>query len=511
MAFCSVLFQEPGEGITRENAEAPAFFSDLNLDQVINAIAAGKEEYDLKPFFYTPLHTVDAIEYRHEIMRDLENEVIFKHIKSFERNMRAMREHLTQVEKLHYSSQKKRWFLDAVEMYCHAVIRLAHDLGSANIRSSGLSSFLAYLRGYVDSDRFTTLMAETKRLQSDLSTVKYTILIDGSRVRVRRYESESDYSAEVEQAIEKFKQDGVKDYRVEFLDSPDMNHVEARILDLVSQLYLDIFSRLDGFCARNVHYADETVTVFEREIQFYVSYLEHIALLKREGLKFCYPQISDKSKEVSNVEGFDMALAYKLHRDGSHVVVNDFSLKDKERIFIVSGPNQGGKTTFARTFGQLHYLGSIGCPVPGSQARLFLHDGLFTHFENEENIKNLRGKLQDDLVRIHDILNRSTPDSIIIMNEIFTSTTLKDAIFLSKEILEKIIQSDNLCVYVTFLDELASLSEKAVSMVSTVTPEDPTIRTFKILRKPADGLAHAISIAKKYRLTYNRVMERIKP
>jgi DNA mismatch repair protein MutS len=511
VTFLSILFERTEDGIKDDALDAPVFFADLNLDQIIDAITAGRDEYNLKPFFYTSLNSIDAIKYRHEIMRDLENATLFEHAKSFAQKMHAMREHLAQAEKLYYKYQKEAWFLDAAEIYCGTINCFADDLSIVSLKSRGFAAFREYLTAYAKSPRFTLLLAETKKLKVDLSAVKYCVLIKGSAIKVRKYESETDYSADVEETFEKFKQGAVKDYRVKFPDGPDMNHIEAKVLHFVAQLYPGIFLNLDNYCAKHGNYLDETIADFDREIQFYIAYLEFAATFKRAGLKFCYPQLTNRCKEVYDHEGFDLALANKLIGENSSVVCNDFYLEGKERIFVISGPNQGGKTTFARTFGQLHYLASIGCPVPGREAQLFLFDMLFAHFEREENIKTLRGKLQDDLVRIHDIFNQATSNSIIIMNEIFTSTTLQDAIFLSEKVMGKIVALDLLCVWVTFIDELASFGEQTVSMVSMIVPESPTLRTYKISRMPAGGLSYAMSIAEKYGLTYDCLKERIKP
>jgi DNA mismatch repair ATPase MutS len=510
MTFHSILFQRPEDAQKLEQAKQPVFFVDLNLDQIVESITVGMQEYDLKPFFYVPLTNTDAILYRHEVMRDLENPALFEKVRAFERSMREMREYLAQADKLYYKYQKERWFLDAIELYCQAVRDLSEELSPINLSSRGFISFRDYLIDYVQSTRFTTLADQTQELLTDLSNIRYEILIKGNRVKVRNYEGESDYTAEVEAAFEKFKQGEVKDYRVKFNNYADMNHVEEQVLEGVAHLYPEIFTRLDNYRETNSNYLDDTLRRFDREIQFYIAYLEHIVFIRKLGLSFCYPQITNPSKEISAREAFDLALADHLINKHQPIVCNDFYLTDDERIIVVSGPNQGGKTTFARTYGQLHYLAALGCPVPGREACLWLFDRLFTHFEKEENIQNLRGKLEDDLTRINDILDQATPSSIIIMNEIFTSTTLEDAIFLSKKILERIIELDLLSVCVTFIDELACL-EKTVSMVSTIVPGDPTKRTFKIVRKPADGLAYALSIAEKYQLTYNQLKDRLSP
>lgn len=509
MPFRSILFGDVEPGVETYSKAAPECFGDLRLNHVVSAATSGRDEYNLQPFFYAPLSDEAAIHYRHDVFRDLESDALRAHLHSFAERMRHMRAQLAQAEKLSYPLQKQRWFLDAVDTYCRTVKRLCGDLALCTLRAEGLQQFLEYLRSYVSSPAFSTIEADTTRIKRDLDSVRYSLEFVGNRIVVDRYDVEPDYGAEVLETFEKFKQTQARSITFDFSDYVEMNHVEAGVLGLVAQLNPDAFRELDEFYVNRRFYLDQKIRIFDREIQFYIAWLEYTSAFHSAGLPFCYPKIAANSKAVCARETFDLALAGTLPKQAGVVITNDFELSGQERIIVVSGPNQGGKTTFARTFGQLHYLARLGCPVPGRDAILLLWDRIFTHFEKEEDLQNLSGKLEDDLKRLHRILEQATPRSILIMNESFSSTTLSDALFLSRKIMAQIVEHDMLCVSVTFLDELATFAPSTVSMVSTVNPEDTSERTFKVIRRPADGLAYAEAIAAKYRLTYDSLKERI--
>lgn len=455
------------------------------------------------------LRDSDAVAFRHDVFRDLEDDRLRDGVEGFARRMRDVSRRMAQAGRLRNRYQQEGWFLEALDGYGEGVTGLVATLEAGQLRSAGLSRVREALKQYAGSASFIALRADTRRVRELLAEVRYCLTITGGRVKVTRYDGEADYGAEVLDAFGKFKQYEAEDHRAGFHEFVEMNHVEEAVLDRVALLYPEVFAELDAYRVRYADAVDPLVRTFDREVQFYLSYREFVLPLAAAGLPFCYPQVSERSKSIAGRDVFDIALAAKLVEAGTPVVPNDFRLDGAERVLVVSGPNQGGKTTFARAFGQRHHLAALGCPVPGRKAQLFLCDELFTHFEHGENLHDLAGKLQDDRVRMHAILERATGDSVVVLNELFTSTTLRDAVDLGTRVLRRIVDRDLLCVCVTFVDELADLGESTVSMVAAVVPDRPEQRTFRIVRRPADGLSYAMSVAAAYGIGYEQLTHRI--
>ena len=505
--FRSVL--NPASEDEEEATEPPACFADLNLDQIVASVVASKKEYNLAPFFNRPAKTLAAVAYRQHVMRDLEDDARLDAVNEFAASIRSAWGCVAQAGKLYYAHQKEAWLLYAAVAYRQAVARLLARLRESRPSSAGLVGFLGFLDDYVASPAFRRLSEDVATVTAKLASVRYNLVIGAGFVTVSACGDEPDYGAEIQADFEKFKQGAAADHDFKFSDYVQMNHIEAGILARVALLHPDAFAELDAFAARHASFFDPTIDRFDREIQFYVAYIAHMRRIAAVGVRFCYPSVSSTSKTIRATECYDLALARRLLDSRLPIVTNDLHLDGRERILVVSGPNQGGKTTFARMFGQLHYLAALGCPVPAATANLYLFDRLLTHFEREEDIRNLRGKLHDDLSRLRDSLSQATSDSIIILNEVFNSTSLKDAVFLCTRVLTRIVELDAICVCVTFIDELAALSATTVSMASNVRPDNLAERTFKITRRPPDGLAYAISIAEKHRLTYSQLRDRL--
>lgn len=506
MAFQSILYKDRSPAYHQSE---PGCFHDLQLGAVVAGVTKGYEGYDLSTFFYTPLTTVPEVIYRQGVLRDLQVQALRQGVQLYTDAMTEIRGLDAVMQASRHPQHQCGIFLLMVSHYLDAVQQLAGQLGRTPDLGEAMTGLATFLRSYLGSEDFNALSVEGSSLGDELSNIRYAVIIDELQVTVRDYRREPDFGGDIRRLFDRFKTGTVKDYKHRFPSGLDMNDVEAKVLDGVVRLFPDFFDRLNAFYHRHADFLHPVLTAFYREVHFFMSWFQYTEKLQEAGYGFCFPSVEDTPKQVLSKDGFDLALAAQFLQAQKNVVVNDFFLEGKERMIIISGPNQGGKTTLARQFGQLHYLASLGLTIPGSKARTFLFDHIFTQFEREERAALHRSKLEDDLLRIHDMLATATTRSIIIFNEMFSSTSLQDGLLLAGRVMQKLDRLDCLCVWVTFMDELNEMSDKTVSMVSTVVPADVSARTFKVVRQSSNGIAYALSIAQKYRLTYEQLTERL--
>jgi DNA mismatch repair protein MutS len=514
--FYSILFPDEARSLPGYVNVMPDYFHDLKLDLVADALSKGRDgDAVLKPF-YTPLHDREAILYRQDVFRDLEREGLFKAVRTYAdlliaqaKTLAGIRECLAGADAPRNDYLTKSELLDLAVAYCALAGNLRMALKELAPMSAGLRGLLNYLDEYLASAAFMEMSAFAAKIKAELGEVRYSMLIKNDTVRVRRFDGELDLSRKIEDVFFKFAQEGVS-YRKEIPEEPHARHMEAAVLSLVASLNRELFDSLDLFCARHGSFIDNALLRFARDAQFYIAYTDYIRWMRGSGLPFCYPEIALEPKQAACTDGFDIALAKSMALTALPVT-NSFRMDNDERVLVVTGPNQSGKTTFARAFGQLFHLAMIGCCVPGSYASLCLCGRIFTHFEREEDHAGGYGKLKADLTRLHGILDSAFGDSVMVINEMLSSASPEDALPMAGSILNAIARLGAYAVCVTFLDALSEMRPFAVSMVSVDQSGDPSGRGYLVARGKASGAAYAARLADQYGLSFGRIKGRVRP
>ncbi|MBR3554662.1 MAG: hypothetical protein IKN89_02005 [Oscillospiraceae bacterium] len=517
--FYSVLFPTEESAQKPRNQRAPDCFADLQLDRILKAVLPDYADFHLEEYFYTPLTDPETVRYRQGVMEELEEpekraavEEIIRRIPETraileETRPKLLKGGLLTGEKLTDNYLEMGRFLDTLVSYLDAVNDLNEILQKLDLRSAGLRKLSAYLTDYCSSEQLRDMTAWRQRIRENLKHIRFNMLVKPLSIRVTPYEGQEDYAERITTLFSRFRQEESRSFLRPIEEKPRSERIENQVLKMVSKLYPAEFKDLRDFVAAYIDITDDTVLDFIREVQFYFAWLDMMKTMKEIGFRFCYPELRGREEERFAADAYDLSLAIRTLKP---VVPNDFSLTPPEQILVVTGPNQGGKSTFARAFGQVFYLASLGVSVPARQAALPLCDQVLTHFERGEDRKLKSGKLEEDVLRLKGLLDRSTKDSVFVVNEIYSSTTLKDALTLGGHMIDAITEKAGSAVVVTFMEELSEVGPQTVSMVSGVSDDAEHARTYQVRRRKADGVAFARLLAGKYGLTKEQLKGRLR-
>ena len=521
----SLLFPE---GNTEFVSQQPVFFGDLQMEGILKAILSRYSGFDLQKFFYTIPGSVNTIRYRQDIYRDLEKNdfliLVFKRVSDKMVESETCYQYFRQMED---EIKRGSYLLMACRHYLAAFKLLRDSLEKADIASKGFQALQEILDEMNAKREFVELSKLVETVFSYMDELKLTLLLSKKEIRIVEDESLEDAGVvdriyEFMKAFEIPVQKAVSPVVENIFPSPlETSSLETAVVDILRKSRPEIFRELKRFADVPFTLEENIFLKIKNEIVFYISFYEFEKQLKKAGYQLEYPEIrkeggesSDPDSDLELIQVYDMALAWKNRFSGEKVVKNDVCYGRGKSFLVITGPNQGGKTTLARAVGQCVYLMLMGLKAPCHSMRSRFFERIMTHFEVEESVKTGAGKLKEELRRLKPMMQDQSgnqKNSFVILNELFTTATTYDARIMAQKVMEHFQNNKCLGIYVTHIQELADEKNQpgVQSMVAQVDQEDPGKRTFLILPMEAQGLGYSDSIVKKYGLGYDKIAERV--
>ena len=198
--------------------------------------------------------------------------------------------------------------------------------------------------------------------------------------------------------------------------------------------------------AKSAEHIGSFFRMLQTELAFYIGCLNLHERLRQLGAPFSFPSVSAPgAARFACKDLYEVCLALTANK---RPVGNDINANGKSLI-IVTGANQGGKTTSLRSFGLAQLMSQSGMFAPAASLRLNVVDGVFTHFKHEEDATMRSGKFDEELSRMNDIVNIVTPRALILFNELFAATNEREGSEIARQIVSALLEKPNKVVFIS--------------------------------------------------------------
>ena len=286
------------------------------------------------------------------------------------------------------------------------------------------------------------------------------------------------------------------------------------VTDILRRTVNDIKSMLNKYININGY----SFVALMPEIIFYIRFAELCDKIMQKNLPLCKAQIAPIEERSCHIEDlYNIKLAVKnVDGDNIDIVTNEFVFDDDKRIYILTGPNRGGKTTITQAVGLAFLLAQNGIYVPASSMVFSPCDNIFTHFPADENDTVDLGRLGEESKRLSEIFESATQYSLLLLNESLATTNVAEGLYIAKDVVKAMRYLGTRAVFNTHMHDLARNLDKVNSEVegdsrieSMVTGVENGNRSFKVFIAPPQGVSYARDIAQKYGVTFEKIKSEI--
>ena len=303
------------------------------------------------------------------------------------------------------------------------------------------------------------------------------------------------------------------------------NDLEAPLFRELKEVNSEYISHLDTAIRAYFKKSTEDILTFENQMSFYIGAKRIVEAVRARGLDMCRPKYLPMEERKMNAKGvFD--LSFYIQMVGSDpmgslkgkIITNDCRFDDDGRFFVLTGANNGGKTTYTRAIGIIQALAQAGIYVPCAECEISPVDFIYTHFPKEEEVGLNTSRFTQECKQFKETVDTATRYSMLLLNESIQSTTPTECVYIATE-LTKIFRCVGVRgVYATHLLELArSLDKlnkevegdtKLVSLITTVDTTDDNRRLYRIERAEPQEFGYARTIYEKFGVSFEEVKRR---
>jgi DNA mismatch repair ATPase MutS len=507
--------------------------ADLQLDQVIRAIAgsldsaragrlAARERF-ARDVLTDLVHDPKLIEHRQAILTDLiENPPLCKTLEELLPSLEALGEaprgeRYRPTMPAGLESVARR--LAELELLVDAVVALVDALESAVLVSDGFRSLERELRELRETQEFASLERELPGLRATLSSVRSVTL--GVNLA-------ADLSPESATILElgSTPVDGRRALLFRLLGGGSGTHGltplqrgEAGPLGRPNELVrdlrhllADVVGPVQAALERFSRVSSASVSQLGSELALLLGTVRLFNRIRSVGLPLCRAHCADpEERSAELIDLYDIALALTLSASSEPVVTNEARFDGSGgRVWVLTGPNRGGKTTYTRAVGLAQVLFQVGLYVPASSARISPVDAIHTHFPVREELVPGAGRLDAEAERLSAIFHQATAHSLILLNEALSGTSALEALDLARGLVRALRLLGARAIYVTHLHELAN----GVDEINATTPGDGTVGsllavrcTYRVVAGPPTGISFAAEIAEQHGISFAQIAE----
>jgi DNA mismatch repair ATPase MutS len=322
--------------------------------------------------------------------------------------------------------------------FLHRLREIAQTHG-ADFRSEGFTRFFAMLAQELDEEYFELIESRLKDLKFKSGMLLSAQLTAGNRGTnyMLRWPREQSWLARV------------RDRSGFSFTIADRDENGFRALGALQDKGVNLVANA---LAQSVDHVLGFFVMLRTEIGFYVAGVNLSERLAQQAKPTCLPLATARGQAALSAQGlYDVCLTLTTNQS---VVGNDVSA-DHKSLVMITGANQGGKSTFLRSVGLAQLMMQCGMFVAAESFRANVCDGLFTHYKREEDETMESGKLDEELARMSDIADHITPNCMLLCNESFAATNEREGSEIARQVIHALLQEGVKLLFVTHMFDLA--------------------------------------------------------